>query len=645
MKLFERGKIGKMVTKNRIVMAPMGTGLSDSDGGFSRRQIDYYVARAKGGTGLIMPGVCFVDTTLEGDSMGLLGLNRANSLGHLNRISELCDAVHHYGAKIAIQLSPGMGRIRFVSPDSPLEPISASAVPCFWDPSVTTRELTIEEIKMLVGAFGAAAWMVQAAGADAIEIHGYGGYLTDQFQTALWNRRTDRYGGDLDGRLRFSMEIIGAARMAVGDEFPIIYKFTPAHYTEGGRDIEEGLEIAKRLENAGIDALHVALGCYEVLYRSFPCMYEPLACEIHLSEAVKKVVEIPVIAHGKLGRPDVAEKVLQEGKADFVGLGRPLLADPEWPQKVKQGRPEDIAPCIGDLEGCMGRLNEMKYVSCTVNPATGMEREYALTPAERRKSVLVIGGGPGGLEAARVAASRGHEVALWEKSATLGGKLRAASVPDFKQDLRLLTDYLSTQVNKLGVKVELMKEATPELVQQANPEVVIIATGAAPVIPQIPGMGGDNVFSAVDLLLGQKEAGERVIVAGGGVVGCETAVYLARKGKKVTIIEMMGQLIPEKLNPVSRMGLLNLVEDSKVEVLTGTKLVEVTGEGAVVEADGSRRELKADSVVLALGFETESTLRDSLEGKVPELFAIGDCAEPRKILHAMWEGFHASRII
>ncbi len=645
MKLFERGKIGKMVTKNRIVMAPMGTGLSDSDGGFSRRQIDYYVARAKGGTGLIMPGVCFVDTTLEGDSMGLLGLNRANSLGHLNRISELCDAVHHYGAKIAIQLSPGMGRIRFVSPDSHLEPISASTVPCFWDPSVTTRELTIEEIKMLVGAFGVAAWMVKAAGADAIEIHGYGGYLTDQFQTALWNRRTDRYGGDLDGRLRFSMEIIGAARMAVGDEFPIIYKFTPAHYTEGGRDIEEGLEIAKRLENAGIDALHVALGCYEVLYRSFPCMYEPLACEIHLSEAVKKVVGIPVIAHGKLGRPDVAEKVLQEGKADFVGLGRPLLADPEWPQKVKQGRPEDIAPCIGDLEGCMGRLNEMKYVSCTVNPATGMEREYALTPAERRKSVLVIGGGPGGLEAARVAASRGHEVALWDKSATLGGKLRAASVPDFKQDLKLLVDYLSTQVNKLGVKVELMKEATPELVQQANPEVVIIATGAAPVIPQIPGMEGDNVFSAVDLLLGRKEAGERVIVAGGGVVGCETAVYLARKGKKVTIIEMMGQLIPEKLNPVSRMGLLNLVEDSKVEVLTGTKLVEVTGEGAVVEADGSRRELKADSVVLALGFETESTLRDSLEGKVPELFAIGDCAEPRKILHAMWEGFHASRII
>ncbi len=643
MRLFERGKIGKMVTKNRIVMAPMGTGLSDSDGGFSRRQIDYYVARAKGGTGLIMPGVCFVDATLEAESIGLFGLNRVDSLGHLNRISELCDAVHHYGAKIAIQLSPGMGRISPVPPKG--QPISASAVPCFWNPEATTRELTIEEIKMLVRAFGAAAGTVKAAGADAIEIHGYGGYLVDQFQTALWNKRTDGYGGDLDGRLRFSMEIIGATRMAVGNEFPIIYKFTPAHYIEGGRDIEEGLEIAKRLENAGVAALHVALGCYEVWHRSFPCMYEPPACEIHLSEAVKKVVGIPVIAHGKLGRPDVAERVLEEGKADFVALGRPLLADPEWPQKVKQGRPEDIMPCIGDLEGCMGRNTEMKYVSCTVNPVTGMEREYALTPAERPKSVLVIGGGPGGLEAARVAASRGHEVALWEKSATLGGNLRAASVPDFKQDLRLLTDYLLTQVNKLGVKVELMKEATPELVQQASPEVVIIATGAAPVIPQIPGMEGDNVFSAVDLLLGRKEAGETVIVAGGGVVGCETAVYLARKGKKVTIIEMMGQLIPEKLNPVSRMGLLNLVEDSKVEVLTGTKLVEVTGEGAVVEADGSRRELKADSVVLALGFETESTLRDSLEGKVPELFAIGDYAEPRKILHAMWEGFHASRII
>jgi len=641
MQLFEQGRIGQMVTKNRVVMCPMGTGrIADLDGGVSRRLIDYYVARARGGVGLIITGASIVNATLE-PGLGLLATTRVDGPAHIGRLSELCDAVHHHGAKLAIQLSPGLGRVGF----SDVQPVSASAVPWFWDPRVTTRELTIGEIELLVKSYGTAAGIVKAAGADAIEIHGYGGYLTDQFTTALWNKRTDRYGGDLDGRLRFSMELIGAARMAVGRDFPLIFKFTPAHYIEGGREIEEGLEIARRLENAGVDALHVDLGCYEVWHRTMPCMYEPPASQIHLSEAVKRVVAIPVIAHGKLGYPEVATRVLEEGKADFVGLGRPLLADPEWPRKVKQGRLEDIKPCIGDLDGCIGRANATKYTSCTVNPITGMEREYALATAERRKSVLVIGGGPGGLEAARVAASRGHEVALWEKSARLGGNMVPASVPDFKQDIRRLIDYLSTQVNKLGVKVELMKEATRQLVQRSNPEVLIIATGAGPLVPEIPGIEGSNVFSAVDLLLGKKEPGEAVIVAGGGLVGCETAVYLATNGKKVTVIEMMSRLIPEDMNPISMMGLMNMISESKVEVLTSTKLVEATEEGAIVDAEGSRTELKADSIVLALGFKPESTLRDELEGKVPELFAIGDCVEPRRILHAMWEGFHAGRLI
>ncbi|MBM4462916.1 MAG: FAD-dependent oxidoreductase [Chloroflexi bacterium] len=641
MKLFETGKIGKMVTKNRIVMAPMGTArIADLDGGFSRRMVDYYVARARGGAGLIITGCSLVNATLE-PGLGLLSATRVDGLGHLGRLSELCDAVHHHGAKIAVQLSPGIGRVNFAE----VQPISASAVPYFWDPSVTTRELTMEEIKMLVTAFATAAGIAKAAGADAIEVHGYGGYLLDQFQTALWNKRTDEYGGDLDGRLRFSMEIIGAARAAVGKDFPIIYKFTPAHYIEGGRDIEEGLEIARRLEKAGVDALHTDMGCYEIWYRVMPSMYELPATQAHLSEAVKKVVRIPVIAHGKLGYPEVAERVLQNGQADFVALGRPFLADPEWPRKVKEGRLEDIKPCIGDLDGCLGRTNALKYVSCTVNPATGMEREYAITRSERPRSILVIGGGPGGMEAARVAALRGHEVTLWEKDARLGGKMIPASVPDFKQDIRRLIDYLSTQVKKVGVKIELMKEAKPELVQQLNPEVVIVATGATPLIPGIPGIRGGNVFTAVDLLLGKKEAGERVVVAGGGIVGCETAAYLARQGKKVTVVEMMAQLVPEEMNPISRMGLMNLVNESKVEVLTNALVQEVTKENVTVSLGDSKRELRADSVVLALGFKPESRLRDELEGKVPVLFAIGDCVEPRRMLSAIWEGFHVSRLI
>jgi len=254
-------------------------------------------------------------------------------------------------------------------------------------------------------------------------------------------------------------------------------------------------------------------------------MYEPAACQIGLSAAVKKVVTIPVIAHGKLGNPLVAEKVIEEGKADFVGLGRPLLADPEWPEKVRLRRLDDIRPCIGDNEGCVRREYELKYLSCTVNPLTGMEREYALTPATKRKSVLVIGGGPGGLEAARVAALRGHAVSLWEKSAQLGGKMVPGSVPEFKRDVRPFIEYLSGQIKKLGVKVELMKEANSESLQRLNPEVVIVATGAVPLIPPITGIEKDNVFTALDILLGKNELGNKVVVAGGGFVGCEVAVY------------------------------------------------------------------------------------------------------------------------
>ena len=643
MKLFEQGRIGSIVTKNRIVMCPMGTGrLSEQEGGL-QRVIDYYVARAAGGVGLIITGASIVDTSLEA------GFAQQPSTGietreHLDYLRKLCHQVHQHGAKIAIQLSPGFGRLT-TSPTTPPHPVSASEVPCFWNPRVITRQLEVEEIERLVKACGTGAANAKAAGADAVEIHGYGGYLIDQFQTALWNKRTDKYGGDLDGRLRFSLEIIAAIRNAVGPDFPILFKFTPAHYVNGGRELEEGLEIVKRLEDAGIDALHVDLGSYEVWYRVIPCMYEPPASHIHLSAAVKGVVKIPVIAHGKLGIPEVAEKVLEQAQADFVALGRPLLADPEWPLKVQEGRLDDIKPCIGDMEGCLTATGPVPYVSCSVNPQTGAEKEYTLLPAETRKSILVIGGGPAGMEAARVAAIRGHQVTLWERSAQLGGTMRPASVPEFKQDIRRLIDYLSTQVNKLGIKVELEQEATPELVQQLSPDVVILATGGVPAIPPIPGIEGDNVCTAVDVLLGREDPGERVIVAGGGMVGCETAVYLSRQGKKVTVVEMMPKLVPEGASFIAKMGLLNLVKESDVEVLTSTKLLEVTGEGTVVASDSVERVLKADSVILALGFRPLSWLRDALEGKVPELHVIGDCNQPRKILDAMWEGFHTSRTI
>jgi len=639
MKLFERARIGTMEVKNRIAMAPMGTnGLGDVDCGCSRRLIEFYAARAKGGTGMIITGATVVNTRLEGGIAHLLP--RLTGPEYVSRLSELCDAVHHYGSKLVLQLTAGFGRVNYVQ-GNPMPLISASAVPCLRAPQVSTRALTIDEIEELVRSFMMAAGMAKVAGVDAIEIQGYGGYLIDQFQTALWNKRTDRYGGDLDGRLRFTMELIGAARFAVGADFPIIYKFTPDHYIPGGRTLDEGLEMARCLEQAGVDALHVDAGCYEVWNRVIPSMYEAPACQIPVAEAVKQVVTLPIIAHGKLGEPTVARQVIAAGKADFVALGRPLLADPEWAKKVKEGRPEDIRPCIACNEACLGAK---LYLTCTVNPQAGMERAYALTPIERKKSVLVIGGGPGGLEAARVAALRGCAVTLWEQSGQLGGKLRLAAVPEFKRDLRRLIQYLSVQVETAGVKVELNKTATPDAVQQQKPDVVIVATGSRFKMPDVPGVQEAHVLSTVDVLAGAP-VGERVLVIGGGLCGCEAAVYLAQQGKKVTVIEMAPKVVPEGKTPNTKLAIKSLLAQNGVEILTSTKLVAITKTGAIVEREGAKQEMSADAVVVATGFTADPALRDTLEETGPEVVAIGDCCKPRNVLDAIWEGFHAARVI
>jgi len=365
---------------------------------------------------------------------------------------------------------------------------------------------------------------------------------------------------------------------------------------------------------------------------------------VDMAETAKKVVNVPVMAVGNLGHPELAESVLQEGKADFIILGRALLADPDWPNKVKEGKLDDIRPCIGDNEGCAGRVTTSRYVSCTVNPITGMERDFALKPAVKKKAVLVVGGGPGGMEAARVAALRGHNVTLWEKSNALGGNLIPASVPDFKRDYRSLIEYLSIQIKKAGVTVKLGREATPELVQEARPEVVFIATGGTPLLPEIPGVEKKNVITAVDLLLGKKEAKEPVVVVGGGIVGCETALYLAQKRNQVTVVARHGAA--RDMFSVNREHLLKLLGDAKVEIFTDTGILEITDEGvAVADRNDKRSMLKASTVVLALGLKPDGALFEVLKDRVPEIYAVGDCVEPRKVINAIWEGFRAARLI
>ena len=643
MKLFEPGKIGKLSIKNRILMCPMGVGgLEEPQGGLSQRGIDYYVARAKGGTGLIITGLTRVSREIEPPLEDKLIIDSKTSVTWLN---ELAEAVHDYGAKVAIQLTAGLGRVATLDLLKIAGAVAPSALPTFEDPTIMTRELSTEEIERLVHAFEFSAEILRLAGIDAVELHGHEGYLFDQFMTALWNKRTDKYGGDLEGRLRFPVEVIEAIKRGAGADFPVIFRFGLKHYIDGGREVKEGLEVARRLETAGADAFEVDAGCYETWYWAHPPTTLPPGCMVDMAQMAKRVVKVPVIAVGKLGYPELAERVLQEGKADFICLGRALLADPEWPNKVKKGRLEDIRPCIGCHEGCLKRVFDVKYLSCAVNPATGMEREFTIKPAEKKKSVLVVGGGASGMEAARVTALGGHKVTLWEKGDVLGGNLIPASVPDFKQDYRRLINFLSTQIKKLDVTIELAKEATTELILEMKPDVVFIATGSTSIVPEIPGVGKKMVVTAVDLLLGKQEAGKSVVVVGGGLIGCETALYLAQKGKKLTIIEMLNGVMLDMYS-ANRMHLLKLLADADVNILTETKCLEIRDNGiTIADKYGKRSTLEADTVVLAVGLKSTEGLLEALKDKIPEVYAIGDCVEPRKVINAIWEGFRTARLV
>lgn len=648
MKLFEPGKIGNLSIKNRIYMLPMRTVMLEADGTLSQRGIDFYEARAKGGAGIISTSLWMVERSLEAKmEHGRCVYLMADGNTYIDRISQLADTLHDYDTRLVTQMSPGFGRILppwCYSWQAPRPPIAPSAQPWMYDAKIMARELSKEEIRKLVRAFGNASLIMHTAGVDAIEIHGLSGYLIDQFMTPKWNHRTDEYGGSLDGRLRFLFEIIDAIKSGSGGNLPIIFRYSLFHGVDGGREIDEGLEIARRLENIGVDAFSVVIGSHESDLGRTHTPFTPLGLWANYAAEVKKVVKVPVIAAGRLGYPDLAEKVLEEGKADFIGLGRGLLADPQWPNKVQQGRNDDIIICVACGDGCQKRANENKYVSCALNPHSGMEKELALTPAEEKKRILVVGGGPAGMEAARVARLRGHDVTLWEKSDRLGGSLIPASVPDFKQNLVSIMTRLTQQIRKLGVTVELNREATRETIEELDPEIIFVATGSRPLILPIKGVERESVVTAVDLLLGKKQPGDNVAVVGGGAIGAETALYLAEQGTRVTLIEMLDKMAADVFDE-SRKLLLQLLDKHNVAQLTRSKVIEITESGVTVETEAGPQEIQADTVVLALGLCPENKLLEKLRRTGRKVISIGDCAAPRKIMDAIWEGYRKARVV
>ena len=650
--LFEKGNIGNVEIKNRIVMAPMGiVAMIEYKGTFSDRAIDYYERRAIGETGLITTGVSLVNSKIEPwEIEGESHLVTFDAWWKVRNFIRLTERIHDHGAKIFVQLTAGFGRVypgRLAdrAAKEGAQPIAPSSTPLFWQPDIMARELTTGEIDTLVEAFGNAALIAKASQFDGIELHGHEGYLMDQFTTALWNKRMDKYGGDLMGRMNFVLSIIKVIQEKVGTGFPIVYRYGLEHKIEGGRTVEEGIEMARILERSGVAALHVDAGCYDNWYWPHPPIYQPPGCMADMAERVKPHVKIPVITVGRFGYPDLANRAIQEGKADFVALGRPLLADPDFASKAKRGQTEEIRPCIGCHE-CFSRLLRQQSLSCAVNPQCGDEKRLTMSPTSKSKKVMVVGGGIAGMEAARVSSLRGHEVTLYEKNDRLGGILNITSQPDFKQDIGRLLNYQAHQLEKLKhLKIKMNTEVNEEMIRAERPDVIFIATGSLPLTKvDIEGIENMPFVTPEEVYEGKIPKGSKALIIGGGSVGCETALYLSKKKWLVVIAEMLPDVASD-LFEANREMLLELLKEYKVSLLTQTKIKKVTPEKIFVSSPRGEETFTTDLLVLAVGREPINQLARIAERLVEKVYLVGDCVSPRKIKDAIWEAFKQARMV
>jgi len=626
MKLFEPIEIGGVRVKNRIVMPAGETHFEAPDGGVTDRLLEFYRERARGGVGLAIVGLA----KIEGHFMGGLA---AHDDKYIPDLAKVANIFHQHDVKCALQLGhPGRYEVSF---DPSRQPVAPSPIP---PPIFTKRvpkELTKQEILQIEEEFAQAAVRAKEAGFDAVELLSGAGYLIAQFFSPATNKRADEYGGSLENRARFAVEIIQRIKEKCGTSYPVLIRIAGDEFIEGGNTINEMKRIAKVLEDAGIAAINVMAGWHESP-RPLTTMLVPRGGFAYLSAEIKKVVSVPVIIAHRINDPFTAEKILREGMADMVAMFRALLADPELPIKAKEERFDEIRICVACNQGCLDRVFGGQPITCLVNPTVGREAEFRNLKAERRKKVVIVGGGPGGCMAAELLAKKGHEVVLFERTNMLGGQLNIAAKSPLAYEFAEVGKYFMNILPKLGVKIYYNIEADVSKVLAEKPDVVIVAVGASPLIPPIPGV--ESAVTAFDVLMNKVEVGKRVVVIGGGGVGCNTAAKLADEGKDVTLVEMLPK-IGQDIGITTRWTVLLYLRERGVKILTNKRAVEIKRGALVIEdvQSGERDEIPCDTVILAVGTKPNDGLYDELVGKVPEVYKIGDCAKPRKAIDATHE--------
>lgn len=678
--LFSPVKIGSCEIKNRTAMMAMGLvhkKFMNMDGSFTKQGADYYIERAKGGTGLIITSVCFIEKNI-GNHVNMSPSIMNNLDSYAENQKYLMEGCHKYGAKVFVQISAGNGRSGIRGTEKAPAPIQN-----VWNPLHTSPGLTEEEIWDIIHNFGEAALAVKKAGGDGVEVHAiHEGYLIDQFATSCFNRRSDEWGGSLDNRLKFACEIVKSIKESCGSDFPVIIRYSVTSkmrgfnrgvlpeevegvdYVEFGRNMEESRKAVKILEKAGYDALDADNGTYDSWYWPHPPVYMPKACNLNDVAEIKKEVHIPVICAGRFDDPQLADEAIAAGKMDMLGMGRPLLADADSVNKFKDGQYDDVRPCIGCHQGCMGQLLQGKPTCCAVNPACGREESYAIKPADVKKKVLVIGGGLGGMEAARVCAIRGHEVHLYEKSSQLGGVFAYAAAPKYKEDDKRLLQWYVRQLEQLKVTIHLNTEVTEELLDSQDFDEIFVATGATERTITIPGVDDSNRYYAIDALQKGTEQIEAddVVVIGGGLTGTELAVFMAKEGKHVTLVEMAPTILNvDGMSAANYNMLMDMLDIYGVNVMKNAHVVSVQDGEAEIEglrtnepnSMGRARlgvtfpakgkpftvKVRADQVIVSVGYISNTVLYDKIREKYEHVYLIGDAKQPANVMAAIWDAY------